>query len=42
MRNSKSWKFQIPAGKNLVNCKERTTCTNSRGVTPDLWEDQDQ
>ena len=25
-----------------VNCKERTTCTNSSEVEPDLWEDQDQ
>ena len=25
-----------------VNCKERTTCTNSSEVEPDLCEDQDQ
>ena len=25
-----------------VNCKERTTCTNSSEVKPDLCEDQDQ
>ena len=27
---------------NEVNCKERTTCTNSSEVKPDLCEDQDQ
>ena len=27
---------------NQVNCKERTTCTNSSEVKPDLCEDQDQ
>ena len=26
----------------LVNCKERTTCTNSSEVETDLCEDQDQ
>ena len=26
----------------IVNCKERTTCTNSSEVKPDLCEDQDQ
>ena len=25
-----------------INCKERTTCTNSSEVKPDLCEDQDQ
>ena len=25
-----------------LNCKERTTCTNSSEVKPDLCEDQDQ
>ena len=25
-----------------VNCKERTTCTNSSEVKPDLCQDQDQ
>ena len=27
---------------NQENCKERTTCTNSSEVKPDLCEDQDQ
>ena len=26
----------------MIDCKERTTCTNSSEVKPDLCEDQDQ